>query len=67
MEITATSIAMGRTLGFKVLAEGVETAAQLTFLKTKGCDYYQGYFKYKPVPSDIFAELLRSQTARPPR
>lgn len=66
MEITATIIAMGRTLGFKVLAEGVETAAQLTFLKTKGCDYYQGYFKYKPVPSDIFAESLR-QTARPPR
>ncbi|PKM12923.1 MAG: histidine kinase [Gammaproteobacteria bacterium HGW-Gammaproteobacteria-3] len=61
MEITSTIIAMGRTLGFKVLAEGVETAEQLAFLKAKGCDYYQGYFKCKPVPGDIFAELLRQQ------
>jgi diguanylate cyclase (GGDEF)-like protein/PAS domain S-box-containing protein len=61
MEIAATIIAMGHILGFKVLAEGVETPEQLAFLQEKGCDMYQGYFKSKPVPAEEFAELLRSQ------
>jgi diguanylate cyclase (GGDEF)-like protein len=58
-EITATIIAMGKILGFKVLAEGVETQAQLDFLKEKGCDVYQGYIKSKPLPADEFLKLLR--------
>jgi diguanylate cyclase (GGDEF)-like protein/PAS domain S-box-containing protein len=58
MEIAATIIAMGRTLGFKVLAEGVETPEQLAFLQDKGCDLYQGYLKGKPMPADEFAELI---------
>jgi diguanylate cyclase (GGDEF)-like protein len=58
MEITATIIAMGKILGFKVLAEGVETPAQLAFLEEKGCDIYQGYIKSKPLPADDFLELL---------
>jgi EAL domain-containing protein (putative c-di-GMP-specific phosphodiesterase class I) len=61
MEITATIIAMGHILGFKVLAEGVETQEQLAFLREKGCDAYQGYFTSKPVPAEDFAELLRAQ------
>ncbi len=61
MEIAATIIAMGHMLGFKVLAEGVETVEQLAFLQDKGCDAYQGYLKSKPVPADEFAELLRAQ------
>jgi len=61
MEITATIIAMGHILGFKVLAEGVETQEQLDFLRKKGCDAYQGYFISKPVPAEDFAELLRAQ------
>ena len=61
MEITATIIAMGHTLGFKVLAEGVETPEQLAFLRGKGCDTYQGYIKSKPVPAEAFADLLRNQ------
>ncbi|MDP1664886.1 MAG: EAL domain-containing protein [Methylobacter sp.] len=61
MEITATIIAMGHILGFKVLAEGVETQEQLDFLRMKGCDAYQGYFTSKPVPAEDFAELLRAQ------
>ncbi|MGZ8181224.1 MAG: putative bifunctional diguanylate cyclase/phosphodiesterase [Methylobacter sp.] len=61
MEITATIIAMGHTLGFKVLAEGVETQEQLDFLREKGCDAYQGYFTSKPVPAEDFAELLKAQ------
>ncbi|MEQ1620045.1 MAG: EAL domain-containing protein [Methylococcales bacterium] len=62
MEIAATIIAMGHTLGFKVLAEGVETVEQLDFLTTQGCDLYQGYLKSKPLTANDFAELLRNQT-----
>ena len=61
MEIAATIVAMGHTLGFKVLAEGVETREQLAFLQEKGCDLYQGYIKSKPVPADEFARLLHDQ------
>ena len=61
MEIAATIIAMGHILGFKVLAEGVETPEQLAFLQEKGCDMYQGYIKSKPVPAEEFTGLLREQ------
>ncbi len=61
MEIAATIVAMGHILGFKVLAEGVETSEQLAFLQEKGCDMYQGYIKSKPVPADEFVLLLREQ------
>lgn len=58
MTIAETIISMGHTLGFTVLAEGVETAEQLAFLRDKGCDKYQGYFKSKPLPADEFEQLL---------
>jgi len=58
MEIAATIIAMGHTLGFKVLAEGVETTEQLSFLSEQGCDLYQGYLKSKPLDADSFAKFL---------
>jgi diguanylate cyclase (GGDEF)-like protein/PAS domain S-box-containing protein len=41
--ITSTIISMAHHLGFKVLAEGVETLEQLEFLREQGCDSYQGY------------------------
>jgi diguanylate cyclase (GGDEF)-like protein/PAS domain S-box-containing protein len=61
MEIAATIIAMGHILGFKVLAEGVETAEQLAFLQAKGCDMYQGYLTSPPVPPEEFEILLRNK------
>ena len=61
MEIAATIIAMSHILGFKVLAEGVETTAQLEFLREKGCDMYQGYIKSKPLPAHEFVTLLLTQ------
>jgi diguanylate cyclase (GGDEF)-like protein/PAS domain S-box-containing protein len=67
MEIAATIIAMGHMLGFKVLAEGVETAEQLAFLQDKGCDAYQGYYKSKPLPAEKFVALLRTQAKSPDR
>ncbi|MGZ4978043.1 MAG: EAL domain-containing protein [Methylobacter sp.] len=61
MEITATIVAMGHILGFKVLAEGVETLEQLAFLREKGCDTYQGYIKSQPLPAEEFSRLLLKQ------
>jgi diguanylate cyclase (GGDEF)-like protein len=60
MEIAAAIIDMGHTLGFKVLAEGVENQEQLDFLQAKGCDLYQGYLKSRPLPAEGFAALLRN-------
>ena len=57
MEIAATIVAMGHTLGFKVLAEGVETQEQLAFLQKTGCDAYQGYLVSSPVPAEEFIKL----------
>ena len=61
MEIAATIIAMGHSLGFKVLAEGVETVEQLAFLQMKGCDMYQGYLTSPPVPAEKFEQMLRNK------
>ena len=61
MEIASTIIAMGHSLGFKVLAEGVETKEQLEFLQQKGCDMYQGYLTSPPVPAPQLEELLRQR------
>ncbi|MDC8757469.1 putative bifunctional diguanylate cyclase/phosphodiesterase [Janthinobacterium fluminis] len=58
MAIAAAIVTMGHTLGFKVLAEGVETNAQLAFLKAQGCDLYQGYLASRPLPADAFERLL---------
>lgn len=54
MAIASAIISMGHTLGFKVLAEGVETQEQFDFLAQKGCDICQGYIKSKPLPADEF-------------
>jgi len=58
MIIAEAIISMGHTLGFTVLAEGVETQEQLEFLREKGCDKYQGYIKSKPLPAAEFEKLL---------
>jgi EAL domain-containing protein (putative c-di-GMP-specific phosphodiesterase class I) len=45
----------------KVIAEGVENEEQLSFLRDSNCDEIQGYLFSKPVESDAFAAMLRSQ------
>jgi diguanylate cyclase (GGDEF)-like protein/PAS domain S-box-containing protein len=47
--IAATIIAMGRRLGLKVVAEGIETARQLAFLESHGCDMAQGFLLGRPM------------------
>ena len=58
MEIASTIIGMGHNLGFKVLAEGVETIEQLEFLRAQGCDMYQGYLKSPPLAAEAFEQML---------
>ncbi|WP_236715589.1 GGDEF domain-containing phosphodiesterase [Pseudomonas sp. BMS12] len=59
--ITRAIIAMAHGLELKVVAEGVETQAQMDFLKLQRCDEIQGYLISPPVPAAQFAELLRAQ------
>jgi diguanylate cyclase (GGDEF)-like protein/PAS domain S-box-containing protein len=59
--IVRTIIALGRNLGMKVVAEGVETAQQMQFLREHACDEVQGYFFSRPVPAQQFEDLLRGQ------
>jgi diguanylate cyclase (GGDEF)-like protein len=59
-EIVSAIISMARVLKLKTLAEGVEEAEQLEFLRAHGCDYYQGYYCSKPLPAAEFELLLRS-------
>lgn len=58
-KITKTIVSMAQSLELEIVAEGVETQAQIEFLKDLNCDYYQGYFYSKPVPADEFFKLLK--------
>lgn len=53
-----TIIDMAKNFRLNVIAEGVETEAQLTFLKEHGCMAYQGYFFSRPLPIEQFEALL---------
>lgn len=56
--IVQTIIGMANTLGFDVIAEGVETEEQKAFLELNGCPVLQGYLLGKPVPIDAFEAWL---------
>ncbi|MFU8836702.1 MAG: EAL and GGDEF domain-containing protein [Thiohalomonadaceae bacterium] len=59
--IATTIIAMGRSLRLDVLAEGVETQAQLDFMMENGCHEFQGYFFSRPLPADEFIAWCQQQ------
>jgi EAL domain-containing protein (putative c-di-GMP-specific phosphodiesterase class I) len=58
--IVIAIIAMAKGFGYKTIAEGVETRDQLNFLRERQCDEIQGYYFSKPVPAEVFADLLRN-------
>ncbi len=59
--IVSAIIAMAHRLSLEVVAEGVETRAQLEYLQQSHCDIVQGYFYSPPVPAEEFSELLSSE------
>ncbi|WP_133717303.1 MULTISPECIES: EAL domain-containing protein [Methylocaldum] len=63
--IVQTVISLGHTLGLKVIAEGVETLEQLTFLCRHRCDDMQGYYSSRPVTAEQFGRLLRENRRLP--
>jgi diguanylate cyclase (GGDEF)-like protein len=62
--IVDTIISMARHMGLGVVAEGVETAAQLRFLEQRGCQIFQGYYFSKPLIRADFLRFLRDESAR---
>jgi EAL domain-containing protein (putative c-di-GMP-specific phosphodiesterase class I) len=55
---------MGKGLRHRVIAEGIETLEQLTFLKANGCDEGQGYYFSRPISAQQFASLLEMPCQR---
>jgi len=62
--IVEAIIAMANSLELDVIAEGVETARQLRFLKDRGCSEMQGYFFARPMPADEMGAYLREHRDR---
>tara|TARA_B100000446_G_scaffold38056_3_gene33403 strand:+ start:2514 stop:4565 length:2052 start_codon:yes stop_codon:yes gene_type:complete len=56
--IVSSTIILAHSLNMKLVAECVETQAQLDFLQEQGCDLVQGYFLHKPLPAAQFRDLL---------
>jgi diguanylate cyclase len=61
--IVRAIVSLAHSLRLKVVAEGVEAAEQLEFLKSLGCDEYQGYYFSPAVPAKDFAVLLERSVA----
>lgn len=60
--LVRSTIDLAHELGLKVVAEGVEDAACLAFLKSVGCDLVQGYYVSRPVSAEAMGDLLSDYT-----
>ncbi|KWU47800.1 putative bifunctional diguanylate cyclase/phosphodiesterase [Pseudomonas palleroniana] len=65
--IVSAIVALGQALGLRIVAEGVETDVQQSFLTRLGCNALQGYFLGHPLPADRFmADIRRAEDAAAP-
>ena len=63
--IVRATIGLAHNLRLRVVAEGVETQEQLVYLRTLGCDEYQGYYKSKPLTAEDFTrQIIRAEAVR---
>jgi EAL domain-containing protein (putative c-di-GMP-specific phosphodiesterase class I) len=63
--IAAAIISMAKSLRLKVIAEGVENEAQMSFLRAHGCDEIQGYYFNQPLAVDDVPAKLQGSTPEP--
>ncbi len=61
--IVTAIINLASSLGMHTIAEGVETAGQLAYLRLQGCDEVQGYYFSRPLPPEEFENYIKQQTA----
>jgi EAL domain-containing protein (putative c-di-GMP-specific phosphodiesterase class I) len=59
--LTGAIIDLGKSMGFTVVAEGVESKEQVDYLRLHACDQYQGFYINKPMPAQEFADVVREQ------
>jgi len=59
--IVSAIISLANSLGLETIAEGVETAGQLAFLREQGCNEVQGYYFSKPLPTEQFEAFVRAR------
>lgn len=65
--IAIAIISLGQSLNLRVIAEGVETAEDLAFMKEHGCDQAQGFYLSPPVAPEQYVELLEAARIAVPR
>jgi len=66
-KLVASMLHAARSLGVRIIAEGVENEAQALFLRSAGCERMQGYFFARPMPGDAMEAMLREANGPPPR
>jgi diguanylate cyclase (GGDEF)-like protein len=65
LSLVSVILAIAQTMDMKVVAEGIETPAQLAQLRSLNCDFGQGYLFSKPLPADQIVELLSTKMKLP--
>lgn len=60
-QLVSAMINLAHSIDLSVLAEGVETEAQLDYLRNSGCNLIQGYLLGKPMPADQLMDVVRLQ------
>lgn len=66
-KLVASMLHAARSLGVRIIAEGVEHEAQALFLRAAGCDRMQGFYFARPMPADAMEQMLRAANGLMPR